>query len=39
MALIAFDGTGNEDKPGEDKDTNVLRFFPAYVRLTETVDG
>jgi hypothetical protein len=39
MALIAFDGTGNEDKPGEDKDTNVLRFFPAYVRLNETVDG
>jgi hypothetical protein len=38
MALIAFDGTGNDDKPSEDKDTNVLRFFRAYVRLTETVD-
>ena len=38
MALIAFDGTGNEDKPGEDKDTNVLRFFRAYARLTDMVD-
>src|SRR3954466_5678856 len=38
MALIAFDGTGNEDKPGEDKDTNVLRFFRAYVRLNDMVD-
>jgi uncharacterized protein (DUF2235 family) len=38
MALIAFDGTGNEDKPGEDEDTNVLRFFRAYEKLNETVD-
>ena len=38
MALIAFDGTGNEDKPGEDKDTNVLRFFRAYAKLTDMVD-
>ena len=38
MALIAFDGTGNEDKPGEDKDTNVLRFFCVYAKLTDMVD-
>ncbi len=38
MALIAFDGTGNEDKPGEDEDTNVLRFFRAYEKLNETID-
>jgi len=31
MALYAFDGTGNEDKPGEDEDTNVLKFYRAYV--------
>ena len=30
MALYAFDGTGNEDKPGDDEDTNVLKFFRAY---------
>lgn len=30
MALYAFDGTGNEDRPGEDKDSNVLKFFEAY---------
>lgn len=30
MALYAFDGTGNEDREGELKDSNVLRFFQAY---------
>jgi uncharacterized protein (DUF2235 family) len=30
MALYAFDGTGNEDRPGEDKDSNVLDFFNGY---------
>ena len=30
MALYAFDGTGNDDRPGEDRDTNVLDFFRGY---------
>jgi len=30
MALYAFDGTGNEDNPGEGEDTNVLKFSRAY---------
>jgi uncharacterized protein (DUF2235 family) len=30
MALYAFDGTGNEDRDGELRDSNVLRFFDAY---------
>src|SRR4029434_3111394 len=30
MALYAFDGTGNEDRDGDDRDTNVLDFFRAY---------
>lgn len=30
MALYAFDGTGNEDKEGFDKDSNVLDFFRGY---------
>jgi uncharacterized protein (DUF2235 family) len=30
MALYAFDGTGNDDQPGEDRDTNVLDFFRGY---------
>ena len=29
MALYAFDGTSNEDKPGEDQDTNVRKLFEA----------
>jgi uncharacterized protein (DUF2235 family) len=33
MALYAFDGTGNEDRPGEDLDSNVLEFFRAYIPL------
>jgi uncharacterized protein (DUF2235 family) len=30
MALYAFDGTGNEDRDGDDFDTNVVDFFRAY---------
>jgi uncharacterized protein (DUF2235 family) len=30
MALYAFDGTGNEDRPGTERDSNVLHFFHAY---------
>jgi uncharacterized protein (DUF2235 family) len=30
MALYAFDGTGNEDRDGDDHDSNVLDFFRAY---------
>ena len=33
MALYAFDGTENEDKPGHEQDTNVLKFFNAYNEL------
>jgi uncharacterized protein (DUF2235 family) len=28
--LYAFDGTGNKDKPGTDRDTNVVLFRDAY---------
>jgi uncharacterized protein (DUF2235 family) len=31
MALYAFDGTGNEDQPGEDRDSNVFDFYEAYI--------
>lgn len=30
MALYAFDGTGNEDRDGDDGDSNVLDFFRGY---------
>jgi uncharacterized protein (DUF2235 family) len=30
MALYAFDGTGNEDREGDDRDSNVLDFFRGY---------
>jgi uncharacterized protein (DUF2235 family) len=30
MAIYAFDGTGNEDNPGAEEDTNVLKIFQAY---------
>ena len=30
MALYAFDGTGNEDRDGDDHDSNVVDFFRAY---------
>ena len=41
MALYAFDGTGNEDKPDTDKggfDSNVLHFFRAYEDPAKDVD-
>jgi uncharacterized protein (DUF2235 family) len=31
MALYAFDGTGNEDREGTERDSNVLHFFNAYL--------
>ena len=31
MALYAFDGTGNEDREGEELDSNVLEFFNGYI--------
>ena len=30
MALYAFDGTWNQDKPGAEQDTNVVWFYNAY---------
>jgi uncharacterized protein (DUF2235 family) len=30
MALYAFDGTGNEERPGDERDSNALEFFRAY---------
>ena len=30
MALYAFDGTGNEDRDGDDFDSNVVDFFRGY---------
>jgi uncharacterized protein (DUF2235 family) len=38
MALYAFDGTGNEDRDGELRDSNVLRFFEAYVDPKKNTD-
>ena len=31
MALYAFDGTGNQDEDDNARDSNVVRFFQAYV--------
>jgi uncharacterized protein (DUF2235 family) len=31
MALYAFDGTGNEDQELEERDSNVVNFFEAYI--------
>ena len=31
MALYAFDGTGNQDDDDNARDSNVVRFFDAYV--------
>lgn len=39
MALYAFDGTGNEDHEGELRDSNVLRFFEAYVDPKKNTDS
>ena len=30
MALYVFDGTGNEDRDGDDRDSNALKFYRAY---------
>jgi uncharacterized protein (DUF2235 family) len=30
MALYVFDGTGNEDRDGDDRDSNACKFFQAY---------
>ena len=30
MALYVFDGTGNEDRDGDDRDSNACKFFMAY---------
>jgi uncharacterized protein (DUF2235 family) len=30
MALYVFDGTGNEDRDGDDRDSNACKFFTAY---------
>ena len=30
MALYVFDGTGQEDRDGDDRDTNPCKFFKAY---------
>src|SRR5688500_8913688 len=38
MALYAFDGTGNEDREGELYDSNVFRFFEAYVDPKKNTD-
>jgi uncharacterized protein (DUF2235 family) len=34
MALYAFDGTWNKDKPGTERDTNILWFDSAYIDAT-----
>jgi uncharacterized protein (DUF2235 family) len=30
MALYVFDGTGQEDRDGDERDTNACKFFTAY---------
>jgi uncharacterized protein (DUF2235 family) len=30
MAIYAFDGTGNQDNPGTERDSNLLKFFQAF---------
>ena len=30
MALYVFDGTGNEDRDGDNRDSNACKFFHAY---------
>ena len=39
MALYAFDGTGNQDNPGADKDSNVLLFFEGYNDPQKSQEG
>ena len=31
MALYAFDGTGNKDEDGDERDSSVVKFFNAYI--------
>ena len=38
MALYAFDGTGNEDRDGTERDSNVLHFFNAYLDPLKNAD-
>jgi len=38
MALYAFDGTGNEDRDGDTRDSNVLDFFRGYEDPTRNDD-
>jgi uncharacterized protein (DUF2235 family) len=38
MALYAFDGTGNEDQSDDTHDSNVVRFFSAYVDPAKNAD-
>ena len=38
MALYAFDGTGNEDREGTERDSNVLHFFSAYLDPLKNTD-
>jgi uncharacterized protein (DUF2235 family) len=38
MALYAFDGTGNEDQDRDEKDSNVVNFFNAYIDPKKNVD-
>jgi len=39
MGLYAFDGTWNENKPGDAKDTNVVKFMEAYAGNKWYVEG
>jgi len=38
MALYAFDGTGNEDQERDERDSNVVDFFNAYVDPKKNAD-
>lgn len=38
MALYAFDGTGNEDQDRDDRDSNVIDFFSAYIDPNKNTD-
>jgi uncharacterized protein (DUF2235 family) len=38
MALYAFDGTGNEDQERDERDSNVVAFFNAYVDPNKNAD-
>jgi hypothetical protein len=39
VALYAFDGTWNEDEPGFEMDTNVLKFCNAYLKDKNYIEG